>query len=157
MGNTINISLGIIGVLLVSGLGLFVLTPDQLNKASTCTTTNTTGIFERFSTTNVTAYWTINGTTKSSVCTKGKWIPTTEWLKINNLTSKDITYNTVIESNITENGIEVITVGSQIIVDKTKQISIGGVIYNITYTDKPAIIKCVCDKIEGCKLKECLI
>lgn len=154
---TVTITAGIIGILLLGGLGIYVLTPEQLAAASTCTTTNITGIFEKFSSTNVTAYWTINGTQKQSVCTKGKWIPTTQWLKDNKLSEKDITISPVEESIITENDIEIVTIGKTIIVDKTKQISINGQVYNVSYTDKPPVIKCICDRISGCKISECLV
>lgn len=153
---TKTITFGIIGVLLLSGLGVYVLTPEQLASASTCTTNNVTGIFERFSSSNVTAYWTENGVNKQSVCTKGKWISTSEWLKINNLTTKDITISSINESTITENNIEIITIGKEIVVDKSRSISINGQVYNISYTEKPPIIKCICDKVGGCKIKECV-
>lgn len=151
-----TITFGIIGVLLLSGLGAYYLTPEQLAVANTCTTNNVTGIFERLSATNVTAYWTVNGTSKQAVCTKGKWIPTTQWLIINNLTEKDITINPVEESVITEDNIEIVTIGKEIIVDKSKSISINGQIYNITYTEKATRIKCICEKTTGCNTLECL-
>jgi hypothetical protein len=151
-----TISYGIIGILLLSGLGAYILTPEQLANASTCTSTNITGIFERFSSTNVTAYWSINGSTKSSICSKGKWIPTNDWLKLNNLTAKDISIGPVDEANLTEDNVEVITIGEEIVVDKSKSISINGQVYNISYTASKPLIKCICDKATGCQISECL-
>lgn len=50
--DTTKITLGIIGMIIIV-TGAFLLTPEQLDKASTCTTNNITGIFESFSNTNV--------------------------------------------------------------------------------------------------------
>lgn len=146
---------GILGVLIASGLGVYMLTPEQLDAASTCTTSNVTGIFERLSATNITAYWTVNGTEKSSVCSKGKWIPTKDWLKIYGLSAKDVTIGTVIESNVTEDNVEVITIGQTITVEKSKSININGQTYNISYVPK-VVTKCICEKVGGCKLSECI-
>lgn len=146
---------GIIGILVASGLGVYMLTPEQLAAASTCTTSNMTGIFERFSATNGTAYWTVNGTTKSSVCSKGKWIPTLDWLKLNNLTSKDISISTPEVSNVTEDNVEIISIGQSITVDRTKAVVINGQTYNLTYLPK-TVTKCICERIGGCKLSECV-
>jgi hypothetical protein len=151
-----KIVFGIIGLIIMTGGGIILLSPEQLNSASTCTTNNITGIFESFSSTNVTAYWTVNGTKKSSVCSKGKWIPTTEWLKQNNLSAENITIQPIQESIITEEGIEIIDITKPIIINQSKQISISGKIYNVTYTEKAPMIKCICDKTTGCKIKECL-
>jgi hypothetical protein len=155
MVDTTKITAGIIGVLIFGGLGAYLLTPDQLAKSYTCTKNNVTGIFEKFSNTNVTGYWTVNGTIKQAVCSKGKWIPTIEWLKLYGLSEKDITINPVNESDYTENDIEIITVNKIIMVNQTKQISINGELYNITYVPK-TVIKCICDKTSGCKIRECL-
>jgi hypothetical protein len=155
MAETVNISLGIIGILIVSGLGLFLLTPEQLDKARTCTTTNITGIFERFSSTNVTAYWTENTVLKQSVCTKGKWIPTREWLRVNGISEKDITLNPIVESKTTEDNIEIISTNQEIIVDTNKKINIAGQTYNVKYVPKYSI-KCICEKTSGCKISECI-
>lgn len=153
---------GIIGLLVLSGgAGVYFLTPDQLDQASTCTTTNITGIFESFSKTNITGYWTdSDGIKKQSVCTKGVWIPTRTWLEINKLTEKDVTIQEIKESPITEENIEIISaVTKSITISSSKQIIISTPgTYNITYTEKPPveIIKCICEKSTGCLLKECL-
>jgi hypothetical protein len=140
---TIAITSGIIGVLFMSGLGIYIFTPEQLDKSYTCTTNNITGLFDSFSSTNVTAYWIIDGVKKQSVCTKGKWIKTTEWLKINGLSAEDITINSVNESIATEDNIKIVAVGDIIEVDKSQQISISRTVYNITYMEKPPQIVCV--------------
>jgi len=150
---------GIIGVIIAitgGSVGYVLLSPEQLDAAVTCTSNNVTGIFEKLSSTNVTAYWTVNGTEKSSVCTKGKWIPTREWLKLNNLSETDVVVNPVDESKYTEDNIKIIAAGDKIEVDKSQQISIAGTVYNITYKEKPPVIKCICDKTTGCKISECL-
>jgi len=155
MATATKITTGIIGILLLAGSGLYFLTPEQLDAASTCTTNNVTGIFSRFSSTNTTAYWTVNGTEKSSVCTKGKWIPTRQWLTNNNLKESDVTITPNIqEATITETGVDIIKIGDVIVVDKAKQISIAGTVYNVSYT--PTIItKCICDR-PTCDPRECL-
>ena len=155
MATTTQITTGIIGILLLAGSGIYFLTPEQLDAAFTCTTSNVTGIFDRFSSTNVTAYWTVNGTEKSSICSKGKWIPTRQWLTNNGLKDSDITLSPVIqEAVVTETGITIVKVGDIIVVDKTKQVSIAGTIYNISYT--PTIVtKCICAKAT-CDPLECL-
>lgn len=145
---------GILGVILLSGAGLIFLTPEQLDAAFTCTTNNVTGIFERFSSTNVTAYWSVDGVEKRSVCTKGVWIPTREWLKINNLTEKDIALSEVKESDVTEEGLEIIKESDVIIVDRNKQVVIEGKTYDIVHVPQ-IVTKCICDKIQGCKISEC--
>lgn len=151
-----TIAYGIIGILLVGGLGVFFLTPDQLAKASTCTTNNVTAIFEKLSSTNVTGYWTVNGSLKQSVCRNGKWIPTIDWLKQNSLTEKDILVQEVKESDYTEDGAIIVEQSKPIIVDKNMKISVQGVVYDVSYTDKPPVIKCICDQKIGCQIAECL-
>jgi hypothetical protein len=155
MAETSTIVYGIIGLLIVGGLGAYILTPDQLDKASTCTTTNITGIFERLSSTNKTGYWTVNGTQKSTVCTGGVWIPTRTWMEMYNIS--EVTFGVVNQSTSTEDGIDIITIGETIIVDQTKIISIGGTTYNVTYVEKPPRIKCICERIGGCNLQECIV
>lgn len=147
---------GIIGLIMLSGVGLILLTPEQLDAASTCTTNNITGIFEKFSATNITAYWTLNGTQKQSVCTKGKWIPTRQWMLLNNVSEKDILIKAVNESAYTETGIEIVDETKPIIITKSTQLSIEGKVYNITYKEKPPVIKCICDIKTGCAIQECL-
>ena len=165
---------GILGVLLLGGAGVYLLTPEQLDAAYTCTTNNVTGIFDKFSGTMKTAYWTYeNGLTKQSVCTKGLWIPTTQWLKDNNIDAKEITLSDpkeVPESTIDEDGneikpIEVISVDTKTItIAASKQVSINNVVYNLTYVEQPKevvyqdrqVIKCICEKTAGCKIQECL-
>ena len=153
-GKTIAITSGIIGVLLMGGLGVYLLTPEQLDKAYTCTTNNVTGLFDSFSSTNVTAYWTVDGVKKSSVCTKGKWIKTTQWLELNGLKPEDITINPVEESKYTEENIKIVAIGETIVIDKSTAVSIEGKVYNITYTEKPPKIVCVFGNKSG-TLKEC--
>lgn len=146
---------GIIGILVLLGVGTLILTPEQLAKSHTCTSNNVTGIFEKFSATNVTAYWRVNDTLKQSVCTKGKWITTNEWLKIHNLTTKDITVNTVVPSNITEDYFLIVNAGDTITVNESTTISINNVKYNVTFIPR-TITKCICDKKTGCVIRECL-
>lgn len=155
MSDTTKITIGIIGVLIFGGLGAYLLTPEQLEKSFTCTTNNVTGIFDKFSTTNITAYWVVNGVTKQSVCTKGKWIKTTEWLKINGLTAEDITISSVDESNMTEDYAEIVGIGQTIVVSESKIVSINDVKYNITFIPK-TVTKCICDIVTGCKIKDCI-
>ena len=150
---TKNLTYGIIAILMIglTGTGYILLTPEQLNAARTCTTNNITGIFEKYSSTNVTAYWTENGTSKQLVCTKGKWIPTREWMKIHNLTEAQMTGLPLPNSDIDEEG-NLIIKDKTIIVDKSGKVSINGEIYNITHVP---IIRCICEKTTGCQLKEC--
>jgi len=154
MTDTSNIILGIIGILVVGG-GIAFLTSEQLSKASTCTTNNITGIFESFSKTNVTAYWTVNGSKKQSVCTKGVWLTTIQWAKNNGIDPAKIMVNPVNESEYTEDGVIIVTTDKAIIVDKTMQISINDIKYNLTYIPK-IVTKCICDKMTGCKISECM-
>jgi hypothetical protein len=148
---------GILGVLLVSGLGGYLFTFDELDKAYTCNINNVTGIFESFSSTMKTAYW-INeeGVSKRSVCRNGYWIKTTEWLKVNGLDKEIISIDDVNESDYTEDNIEIISIGDTIVIDKNRKVDINGQIYNITYIGDKYKIKCICDKISGCKIKDCL-
>ena len=43
-------------------------------------------------------------------------------------------------------------------VDKTKDVLIEGVKYNLVYDEKPQTmtVKCICEKVKGCTIKECL-
>jgi hypothetical protein len=153
MADTSKIILGIIGILVVGG-GIAFLTPEQLEKASTCNTNNVTGIFEKFSSTNVTAYWTVDGVTKQAVCSKGKWIPTIQWAKDNGIDTAKIMVNAINESEYTEDEVIIVTTDKSIIVDKTMQISVNDVRYNLTYIPK-VVTKCICDKDTGCRIAEC--
>lgn len=87
-----NISFGILGALLVSGLGVYILTPEQLDNAKTCTANNLTGLFNSLNEANDTAYWTVDEVTYERSCLGGVWIPTREWLSINGLNETDITF-----------------------------------------------------------------
>ena len=80
---------GVIGaVALLLGMGgVMVLTDDELDHAYFCTSNSKVGIFESLSKTNVTGYWKIDGTTKQSTCTKGRWIPLKDYCKENNITN----------------------------------------------------------------------
>lgn len=148
---------GILGILLLGGAGVIFLTPEQLANARTCTTNNITGIFEKFSSTNATAYWTVDGIQKQTVCTKGKWIPTIDWLKINNLTEKDISIGPIEESIVTEDNVEIVLPTEKVIyINQSKRLSIGGVVYNISYDGGKETIRCICEKSTGCKLQECI-
>jgi hypothetical protein len=152
---------GLLGILLLSGLGtVYVLTKEQLPFTYICPANNVTGIFDRLSSTNKTGYWTVNGTSKSSVCTNSAWITLTEWCKINKIDCKQFTEEGMITNPelppdvYDETGAEIITT-STITIDKTKTINVNGTILTIDY--KPiTVIKCICEKTIGCKIKECI-
>lgn len=128
-------------VLIGGGVGVYILTPDQLDKSSTCTSNNVTTMFERLSGTNITGYWTnSDGSQNQSQCKKGTWIPTREWMKINNVSEKDIIIQPVIESDEESEGIKLYNGESSVVVDKDMKIMTGDTIINITY--KPSI-KCI--------------
>jgi hypothetical protein len=72
-----NTQIGIVGVLtmLLGAGGTLLLTQEEQNHSYVCTTNNNVVVADRLSSTNVTAYWVVNGTTKSAVCSKGTWKP----------------------------------------------------------------------------------
>lgn len=150
-----KLTYGIIAVLLLGSIGggLILLTPEQLDAAYTCNVTNVTGIFERFSSTYKTAYWTENTVNKQIVCTNGKWIPTREWMKIYNVTDAQMTGLPLTESNIDELGNPIIN-GTTIIVDKSGKVNIAGVVYDIDCPGCKYKVKCICEK-GICATKEC--
>ncbi len=93
---------GIIGILILGiGSGLY-LSQEQIDYGYTCTTSNITGVFEKFSSTNKTAYWTDGdtGELKQLVCSKGYWIPTKDWARINDVDLNTIEIETKIEPSV---------------------------------------------------------
>ena len=144
---------GIIGVLVFGGVGTLLLTQEQADVSSICTTSLVIASFERLSSTNKTGYWTANSTTKQAVCSKGEWIPVNDYLKNNNLTLNDIAIQPLTDSQIDENGYPIV-LNKVITSTKDGKINIDGAVY-----DCPACIyklKCICDKAGGCNIKECL-
>ena len=144
---------GIIGVLLLGGAGTLLLTQEQADASSICTTSLVIATFERLSSTNKTGYWTVNSTTKQAVCTKGEWIPVNDYLKSNNLTLNDIAIQPLTDSQIDENGYPIV-LNHVITSVKDGKINIDGALY-----DCPACqykLKCICADNSTCNVKKCL-
>lgn len=163
-----KLAYGIIGVLLIAmGGGAYVLlTPEQLDAAYTCTTSNVTGIFERFSSTYKTAYWTQDGMEKQSTCRNGVWIPTKQWLKNNGLSEKDVVVSQDIPIDepgviseeeakidspiISENAVSI----DQVSVKQPEMVIYEGNTYKKVKRDTTKE-RVICDNSEGCDISWC--
>jgi len=150
---------GIIALLIVSGVGTGIyLSQEQADVSSICVNTSVIAAFQNMSKTNVTGYWYENGTRKQAVCKGGPWIDLNFYLKINNLTLKDISIQPLQESQIDELGNPIIN-GTTIIVDKSGKINIEGKTYDIKCDgcDKPPATKCFnYDKSKPYNLSDCM-
>lgn len=83
--------IGLLSALMLGTSGVLYLSSTQLNNAYICTTTLNVGIFDRLSSTNKTGYWSVNGTTKSKVCTNGYWERLAEYAKAHNINIEEKT------------------------------------------------------------------
>lgn len=164
-GQTNNLVYFIIGILAVGGTAgtIIYFSQAQIDAAYICTTNNFTGVFERFSASNKTAYITNTTTnvTKSYVCTNGVYIPLNDWCTINKIDCKAFIKEgaKVIDPSTVDEFGNPIVVNKTIIVDKAGKVSINGEEYKVECPGCEAApkVKCICDKVTGCKLKECLI
>jgi hypothetical protein len=140
------------------------LTPDQYDKALTCDLTSNTQVFNKFDEGNQIGFMIDEktGQVTEYKCDGGTWIPTLRWCEENHIDIATIQINNpIVPSVIDEKGRDIIYSTNPVIVaDRNKEVVYGDKIINITVpvtnNSQKIIIKCICEKAIGCKIKECI-
>ena len=144
--------------MILTGTVLYQISQEDLDKAYICPATNVTGIFDKVSSTNITGYYTINGTAKSMQC-KSKWLKLTTWCDLNNFDCQEFVKtgfpsdDKLVPEDVYDEKGALIYKDVPVTVDKSMVLNVNGTLVNITYK---GTIKCICDKLVGCKIQECL-
>lgn len=152
------ITTGIFLVLVLGGAVTYQLLPEDLDRAYICNLNNVTGLFDKLSSTNVTGYYNLNGTNKQLTC-KTKWVKLTDWCNLNKVDCNDFVNNgfptdeKALPVEVYDETGAFLVKTPTLVINKDIVLNVNGTKVNITYSP---VVKCICDKITGCKIQECL-
>ena len=151
------ITAGVFLTLILGGVVTYQFLPEDLSRAYICNLNNVTGLFDKLSSSNITAYYNLNGVNKQMTC-KTRWIKLTDWCETNKVDCNNFVKegfpsdDKLIPADVYDESGALLVKDSKVTVDKDIMLNVNGSVINITY--KP-VIACVYGNKSG-TIEECL-